>query len=241
MNNKILARVVAVVMAVAMLGTVSFAAATGSVDATNNTVTSSTDKTDYAAQETKTVLAFAHDSSAASIPTTPADENILAVVQISENTPGNFTYDPDRLGTNDQIVVRFGGSNGVTDEVVLNVKSDTTTLTKMSFFTSVRAANGTEYKNVVGATYEYKNGTGATVSISEYGIDFAKYPNGNVNGDEEPISGSVITVTEEVTTPATLTVVDGGILSFTCFVYGVPEGTDTTKINSRPIVNLVEE
>ena len=106
MNNKILARLIAAVMAVAMLGTVSFAASL-----TNDVldVTADTDSAyaGYGASDVKTFIAYATDDAEAD----PAAEDIVAIVQNDNGAvPTEFKIDPAKLNDKDYLVVRFGGN-----------------------------------------------------------------------------------------------------------------------------------
>jgi nucleoid-associated protein YgaU len=95
--NKLMARIVAVVLAVMMLGTVSFAATT----ATENAIT-----TDVAERAMYTVKA------------TKADGTFLAMYQDAE-APGTIDIDANKVNPGDIITVEYGGvENGYVKQEV---------------------------------------------------------------------------------------------------------------------------
>lgn len=116
MNNKILARLIAAVMAIAMLGTVSFAASlTSDVDANVTLdVTADTDKAYEGNNGVKTFIAYVADTADAN----PEAEDILAIVQNDDGAvPTTFDIDKDKLKKN-YLVVRFGGNGTAVDKTI---------------------------------------------------------------------------------------------------------------------------
>ena len=120
MNNKILARLVAAVMAIAMLGTVSFAATISSVkvDTTTDTVLNVANDTDAAYADNtgvKTLMAFAADTANAE----PAAADIIALVQNDDATaPASIKIDAAKLVGKHYVIVRFGGNGSVAKRVI---------------------------------------------------------------------------------------------------------------------------
>lgn len=111
MNNKILARLIAAVMAIAMLGTVSFAAAL-----TDDVLDVTADTAEAYAGNTgvKTLLAYVADAADAD----PAAEDIIAIVQNDDGAvPTKIDIDKDKL-TKDYLVVRFGGNGTAVDKTI---------------------------------------------------------------------------------------------------------------------------
>lgn len=154
MNNKILARLVAAVMAIAMLGTVSFAATISSVkvDATTDTVLNVANDTDaaYAGNTgVKTLMAFAADTADAE----PAAADIIALVQNDDATaPASIKIDADKVGK-DYVIVRFGGDGRVDERVICldgtavtpedTITVDGAEFTDVAYFTASIDAEGT--------------------------------------------------------------------------------------------------
>ena len=170
MNNKILARLVAAVMAIAMLGTVSFAATISSVkvDATTDTVLNVANDTDaaYAGNAgVKTLMAFAADTADAE----PAAADIIALVQNDDATaPASIKIDADKLVAKDYVIVRFGGNGSVADRVICldgttvtpedTITVDGAEFTDVAYFTASIDAEGT----VKNYGFKIANKNGAT-------------------------------------------------------------------------------
>lgn len=115
MNNKILARIVATIMAVMMLGTVSFAA---SLTGATADVSDATLAEGYAGQDEKTFIAFCTGNQD---DVDPTGKVIVALDQIS-NVPTEFTIDTSKLAETDEyIVVLFGGTAGLTGKAVIEI------------------------------------------------------------------------------------------------------------------------
>ncbi len=112
MNNKILARLIAAVMAIAMLGTVSFAA---SLTDDVLDVTADTDAAYADNNGVKTLLAYVAESASAE----PAAEDIVAIVQNDDGAaPTTIKIDPAKIAENEYLVVRFGGNGTAVDKTI---------------------------------------------------------------------------------------------------------------------------
>ena len=221
MNNKILARVVAVVMAIAMLGTVSFA------KTYNNVATPS--KEGITTQATKTVLAVKSETGVAAT-TSITDENILAVKQLTGDYPTSIDVDTNRLGDAEYIVVFFGGSNGITDSVAIETNPvKDAILTRISVQDNV-VLDGVKYTNVVCGEYTYTNNSGATEKIASYGITLAKY------ADEEtttPNEGTAVEFNDDIADGSTFELANGATLKITGIVYGVPTDANVAAVSGH--------
>ncbi len=212
MNNKILARVVALVLAVMMLGTVSFAADKALTPA-------APDADGYAAQATKTVLAFATNDDDATAPAANAD--IVAVIQ-DANAPATITIDDSKIAGKNYVVVLFGGTDGVTDRAVIDVSTGAT-LEAIVVSRSI-TIDGQEYTNVAAAKFSFAVPTGKTAA--SYGLKFNSY---NAEG---------VAVGNEKEFKSTTPVSGGGSVNFGAVVFGVPAtGLAGTSIKAVPFVN----
>ena len=116
MNNKILARIVATIMAVMMLGTVSFAA---SLSGANADVSDATLDAGYADQDEKTFIAFCTADQASEDPT--AEGNVIVALDQISTVPTAFTIDTDKIGEATHLVVMFGGTEGITGKAVIEI------------------------------------------------------------------------------------------------------------------------
>ncbi len=212
MNNKILARVVALVLAVMMLGTVSFAA-------DKQLTPAAPDANGYAAQATKTVLAFATNDEQATAPEANAD--IVAVIQ-DANVPTTITIDDSKIAGKNYVVVLFGGTNGVTDKAIIDVSTGATL--EAIVVDKTVTIDGQEYTNVAAAKFSFAVPTGKTAA--SYGLKFNSY---NSEG---------IAVGTEKEFKSTTEVVGGGTVNFGAVVFGVPAtGLQGAAIKAVPFVN----
>ncbi len=112
MNNKILARLVAAVMAIAMLGTVSFAASL-TYDTLNTTGADYTEA--YDNDSVKTLIAFVADDAEAE----PDATNIIAIDQVEEGYP-SVKIDTAKLNK-ENVIIRFGGLQGQYSDTVISL------------------------------------------------------------------------------------------------------------------------
>ncbi len=169
MNNKVLARVVAALVAVMMLGTMCFAA--GSVDVSTETAPTNS---------TKTVLAVAATGN-----TMPeiTNANIMYVDQIESGTyPGAITYDEDRLPDDaTHMIVRFGGDTGNYVDVPVALSEGTPSVhwDGLDVVYEIEIG-GKKYTNVVASTYEIPLVEGK--KIGTFGVAYSKW------GETKPTS-----------------------------------------------------
>ncbi len=220
MNNKILARIVAVVMAVAMLGTVSFAADDYPTSTPEGTITDYTVMVFYAAEATVGADKAAYE---------PAASEIL---YLDQNTTGYPTGAIDVAyaeTAGNALYVRYGNDLGTVQtrkiggQAVTGVDADVWHL-EGDIQTSVEFG-GKTYVSIVMKTAELNLKAGATVT--EYGIKFGKfggveanYPavDGATVTDGTPSTGSVATIKSN---DATL-ITGEGTVTFTAIILGVP-------------------
>ncbi len=196
--NKLMARIVAVVMAIAMLGTVSFAA--GSANYADGNITD-VNAGNAAGQDVVTVLAFATNTANDTV--FDGDDKIIAVVQATED-PTTISVVADDY---DYITVAFGGSEGKTDYAFIDNKGEVA-LTALNVQRELTlTVNGEEktYENVAYAVY---TGT-ASKALTKIGMKFNSY-----NGDT-PYG------TEQTFEKAVDIAVDGAF-SFGVLILGVP-------------------
>ncbi len=154
MNNKILARVVALVLAVMMLGTVSFAATLG------------VDSGDAADQATKTVLAFATDDALLNAPA--SNDDIIAVMQQDAEVT-EIAIDEAKVADKKYVVVLFGGSDGKTSKAVITKVADVV-LNKVI----VKKEYVNDYKKYTNVAYAQMS-FDATAVTTSYGIRFNSF------------------------------------------------------------------
>lgn len=205
MNNKILARVVAVVLSVMMLGTVAFAAPVlnegfgGFTDAAY-------DGSAFGTQ--KTMIAFkAADENA----TAPASaDDILAIGQGSDLNPASVTFAASKVPADGYVVVAYGGDTGTVNRVALEVSSlpegaEGTMVTATA--KAIIAPDGTVIKNVIEVNAEFP-ATEATVT--EVGYKASK------------VGGSTV---HEIKKTLETTIEGGGTVSFNLLMVGVPADT----------------
>ena len=143
--NKLMARIVAVVLAVMMLGTVSFAA-----NATLN-----------AEKDTITTNATAHQTIKAT-----AGSTIIALYQ-GESLPESIKINPEKIGSNKTITVEYGGGTGgyVTQTVDVPADAEEDTPVDVDVKTTYTTQDGaTTYKDVahVSNTFRVADGKVAT-------------------------------------------------------------------------------
>lgn len=208
--NKLMARIVAVVMAIAMLGTVSFAA--GSANYAEGDI-SDVNAGNAAGQDIVTILAYATDSYTDEEFTAGSDV-IIALQQVDEIATINV--DPERVGNKPFITIAFGGSEGKTDYAHIDVRGTVglTTIIADREVTLVDEKTGeaVTYTNVAYAVFEVPtNG-----AITEYGIKFNSYAS---EGATEPKDAEQeIKVSKTLAEPTTIS----GNVTFAAVVLGVP-------------------
>lgn len=203
MNNKIMARMVAVVMAVMMLGTVSFAATISDDNATIGTAG------DYTTpQTTYTILAYAAASAEATEPA--EDSDILALIQ-GGSVPESITIDPENIAANKTyVIVEYSGNNGNLVRKSVAVADRTEEITVDITVDSTIEAGGKTYENV--AFGEHKFTKDANKAIKKVGFKVVSKKH-NKEADEA----------------APDTVITGsGDITFSLLIYGVPEDEEIT-------------
>ncbi|MBR5155175.1 MAG: hypothetical protein IKW62_01660 [Clostridia bacterium] len=220
MNNKILARVVAVVLAVMMLGTVSFAA--------DKVITPDAPSAGVTAQTTKTVLAFATDNANANTVDTANGDVIVALIQQEEDLPTTITIDDAKITDKDYIVVLFGGSEGATSKSVI----DLATAAKLDFITvydKLTIGEGEEEKTYTNVAYaKFSFAVPANKTAASYGIKFNSYDaEGEAVGNEKDFNSTTV-------------VAGGGTVNFGAVVFGVPYDELQGTVKAMPYVNYAE-
>lgn len=212
--NKLLARIVAVCMAAAMLGTVSFAASTYS----DGAITPADVKSEVTAQATKTVLAFVSATDTATAPAENSD--IIAIVQ-DASIPVTISIDKEKIGADDKyIIVLFGGSDGKTDSaaIALDTTTDLTAITVKNEITLGEGDDAVTYQNVVYGDFTYTPTAGKT--IKEMGI---KFTSSNVDAQEVKITKDLSSVTGT------------GEITFSALIIGVPAEVQE-RVTATPYV-----
>ncbi len=147
--NKLMARIVAVVLAVMMLGTVSFAAS-----ATLN-----------AEKDTITTNATAHQTIKAT-----AGSTIIALYQ-GASLPETIKINPAKIGSNNTITVEYGGGTGgyVTQEVPVPADAEDEPI-EVDVKTTYTTQDGTTYKDVAHVSNSFTVEAGKTATSFGYNI-----------------------------------------------------------------------
>ncbi|MBR2453187.1 MAG: hypothetical protein IKB32_03980 [Clostridia bacterium] len=213
--NKLMARIVAVVMAIAMLGTVSFAAGYA-----GGAVTPGVAPNDAEAQET--VLVFATKTANDQAYTAGADK-IVAIAQ-EANVPTSIAINPDYIADYDYITIAYGGSDGTVDYAYVDLRGEATLQEIVVADTIV--LDGVTYENVAYAKFSFK----ADGTITKYGIKF------NVYDDEgEAVEGAV-----EKDFSVTATIAAEGQIEYGALILGVPYGELRGTIKAIPYVEYAQ-
>ena len=179
MNNRILARIVAAVMAIAMLGTVSFAASiSGDVIDINADA-------DFKTQTQKTVVAYFASAADAE----PAASDIIAMYQSNEAPEAikiDTTKETALQGDNRKyLVVRYGGSDVEAQNFAIDLNGNATTVVPASTYTIDYVTWEKEISNVAYFTQEI--GTlEAGKAIESYGFKLWK-TGGENTSDQKPL------------------------------------------------------
>lgn len=177
MNNKIIARIVATVMAIAMLGSLSFAASLTGADLDLTDVTAPTGNT------MNTVIAFYADASTAEAPASADD--IIAIDQVNDGAaPKTFKIDTTKAAK-DYVVVRYGGDAGQTATASITLPKTPETVQVSITPADTYEIGGKIYTNV--AYFENTVTPGAGKKLSNYGF---KIRNNNASGTEHDIAGA---------------------------------------------------
>ncbi|MBQ9757007.1 MAG: hypothetical protein IJW15_01140 [Clostridia bacterium] len=186
--NKLMARIVAVVMAIAMLGTVSFAA--GSANYADGNI-ADVNAGDAANQDIVTVLAFATNTANDTV--FDGTDKIIAVVQATED-PTTIPVVAADVEEYDYITVAFGGSNGETDYAFINNKGEVTlTALDVQKEITLTVGEGEDAKEVTYTNVAYAHYTGrADKVLSKVGVKFNSYDaEGEAFGDEQTFEENV--------------------------------------------------
>ncbi len=185
MNNKILARIMAAVMAVAMLGSVSFAADTVDVSDSVENQPSNTIKT-VMAFKTASIVTDGATAAPAS------DDDILYLAQGDAYPTTTIDIRDGYLATmteGEKIWVRYGGDTSAPATVCVytapaaEVADVAPYLQKITVHKTYKGSDGVEYKDVVAASYTIP--VRANTVINSYGIRFGKYTE-NASGFNYP-------------------------------------------------------
>lgn len=220
MNNKILARVVAVVMAVAMLGTVSFAA---DIIADYDQIST------INANATNTVLAYVADAENEAV----TDENIVAVVQ-QKGPITSIPVDDSKLTGKNYLIVKSGGLNEAGTAAAVNTvaiplasKGGVTVASIEVHDTLV--VGETTYKDALVVTWNIENTEGKTAEAGKWGVKFGKFT-GDATDMEHVSSGEIVDFpgTTDITGDA------GSTTKFTAAIIGVPK--DVTGVLARTYI-----
>ena len=213
MNNKILARIVAVVLAVMMLGTVSFAA-----ELTDGNITSDfASDADYAAQTTKTMLAYKAATADAGLTN---DNQIIAIAQGGDDVLNV----PVAAVETDYIKVVYGGNNGVTKTATIDLRTsvDYDALTSLTI-ENVTVGENT-FTNVIKVTYTFNAVAGKT--INKVGVKF-----------KGALVGESYTKGADVSDDVNIT--GDGSVDYEAYLFGVP-ADEVEGIIAVPYVNFAE-
>lgn len=237
MNNKILARIVAAVMAVTMLGTVSFAELQNTTNVNPSEYETGSTADALNAQTTRTVLAV-KTTNATTYPNLASisDDDILDVQQLT-GTAGNaynatLNIDETRLGETRYVAVYFGGNNGVVGKTIIEAKASAKSpvLKKIDVFTDITIGDK-KYTNLVGATYEYT--AQAAETVTRWGIKLGKYTTDEDANETVAAESGVAILANDTDVQLNA----GGKIKFTGIVYGVEKATGVT-IKGRGFVEF---
>jgi hypothetical protein len=229
MNNKLIARVVAGAMAVAMLGTVSFA--TAKVSGDKDTVTPGTiTETGYADQTTKTFMAFATDNASNAAPDTANGDVIIALGQ-EGSVPSTITVDPKKIGDNTHVVAIYSGTDGIMARKIIDVSTATRTFeldTDIANTFSVYDESTNEelkrYTNVAYAEYSFPLNNS---SVNRVGFNFTGTKNGAAATADVYLDITGESITGE------------GLVKYAAIVFGIPTD-DLASMKAVPYANYAD-
>lgn len=218
MNNKILARIVAVVLAVMMLGTVSFAAEAGLAD---GVITSTFgEDADYTNQTTKTMLAYKAATADAGLTN---DNQIIAIAQGADDAV--LSVDVAAVDT-DYVKVVYGGNNGVTRTATIDLRTSVDMETITSFTVENVEVDGTTFTNVIKVTFTFEGVEDKT--INEVGVKFYGAHDGNKYTKGAKVSD-------------TANIAGGGSVDYEAYLFGVTaEDIEADELIAVPYVNFAE-
>ncbi len=217
MNNKVLARIVAAVLAVMMLGTFAFAATY-----TGGTITS-TDEDVTEAQTIYTLLAYKADSVN---DTEFTDADIIAIEQSTDLAKiKSITVDPAKVGTG-FIKVLYGGKEGLTKDATIALPSDA----EIEEIEISALGEGFGHGNYVFGEQEFSNVVKVEFTVA--GIEGKTITNVGVEFKGEAVEDVIDPATEEVIIAAgtktgnkvekEVEVAGGASVTFTAYLFGVP-------------------
>jgi len=217
--NKLMARIVAVVMAIAMLGTVSFAANYAS--ATGEITTGIADDTNDAME---TVLVYATNTPGVAY----ADGDVIVAIKQGADVSGTINVDQTKVANADKdyLTIALGGTDGQVAYTSIDIRG-TVDVAAVTVKNEIEL-DGITYTNVAYATFtETVKGT-----VSEYGIKFNSYESAAAT---EPKADADEAVLKKVLDEPT--VMDGTV-TFGAVIMGVPYDTFTagTVIKATPYV-----
>lgn len=209
MNNKILARVVAVVMAVAMLGTVSFAA---------DIIADYDEIGAINANATNTVLAYVADAEDEEV----TDKNIVAVVQETGEIT-SIPFDDSKLTGKNYLIVKNGGLNAAGAAAAVNTVAIPLASQGGVTVASIKVhdtlvVGGTTYKDALVVTWKIENTEGKTAKAGKWGVKFGKF-NGDATDMETVSSGEIV----DFPGATAITGEAGSKTTFTAAIIGVPK------------------
>lgn len=165
MNNKLIARVAAGAMAVAMLGTVSFAT---KIDANKTTVTpTAITDSNYLGQAEKTFMAFATDTNDANF---DANSDVIIALGQESILPGTIPVDSAKLAKR-YVAAVYSGTAGNKVTSIIDVSNLERTFTLTTNLVNVFAGTTAEYRNVAYAEFEFPV-KGST--LTKVGVRFTK-------------------------------------------------------------------
>ncbi len=214
MNNKIFARIVAVVLAVMMLGTVSFAA-----ELTDGKITSDfASDADYANQTTKTMLAYKAATADAGL---TSDNQIIAIAQ--GNDAAVLSVPVAGVDT-DYIKVVYGGIDGVTRTATIDLRTSVDMEALTSLTLSEVEVDGKTFTNVIKVEFTFEGVEGKT--INKVGVKFK----GAMVNDAYTKGAEVFD---------TANIAGGGSFDYTAYLFGVP-ADEVEGIIAVPYVNFAE-
>ncbi len=176
MNNRMLARIVAAVMAIAMLGSISFAA---SISGDVISVGKTTDA--YKAQTQKTAVAYF----AAAADAEPAAADIIAIYQadgVAAQLPESIKIDTTKetSSTRNYLVVKYGGSSEAAQTFAIDLETYAKEVAVADTYTIDYGTWTKKFSNVAAFTETINLNTGQTVE--SYG--FKLWKNGGADTSE---------------------------------------------------------
>ena len=209
--NKLMARIVAVIMAVAMLGTVSFAAGY-----TAETGVIAPGITDDASDAMETVLVYATNTPNAAY----ASGDVIVAIKQAADVSGDIAVDTAKVAAagKNYLTIAVGGTDGEVDYTSIDIRGDVT-LTAVAVEDEYVAADGTIYTNVAYAKFALPTDG----KIAAWGVSFKSHADG----------ATAIEVGKTFDTAVQIS----GTIEFEALVLGVPYGEmEGTEVIATPYV-----